>query len=224
MTEAVQFSFDPLCPWCYQTSRWAIRLEELACLELRWAVFSLELNGFSKPLDLFDPARSRSAPALRTAVTVRSELGEGPCGRFYAALGKRYFFGLEELSLSSTIEASLVDAGISPALAGRAVGDPSTWDTVLAEHQRLVDEVGAFGVPTIRLQGGAGPGIFGPVLSEPPPDEEAVELWQHTAWLARHPGFYELKRSRTDGPDLPYWRKFLADRAAEAALAASADG
>ena len=27
--EQVKFHFDPRCPWCYQTSRWAVRLEEL---------------------------------------------------------------------------------------------------------------------------------------------------------------------------------------------------
>lgn len=219
--DVVQFSFDPLCPWCYQTSRWARRLEELGCLKLRWGVFSLELNGFSKPSELFDPSRSRSAAVLRTAVTVRSEAGEAACGRFYAAIGERYFFGLEDLADRATVESALTDADLDSRLAAQAVGDRSTWDTVRDEHQRLVDEVGAFGVPTIRLNGGRGPALFGPVISEPPADDEAIELWQHTVWLARNANFHELKRSRASGPDLPYWRKFLADRAAEAAGAES---
>lgn len=42
MTERVCFFFDPICPWCYQTSRWARRLEELGVVELDWGVFSLE--------------------------------------------------------------------------------------------------------------------------------------------------------------------------------------
>ena len=41
--EPVKFHFDPLCPWCYQTSRWARRLEELGEITLEWGVFSLEV-------------------------------------------------------------------------------------------------------------------------------------------------------------------------------------
>src|SRR5271170_3348256 len=39
----VKFYFDPRCPWCYQTSRWANRLEQLGEIELDWGVFSLEV-------------------------------------------------------------------------------------------------------------------------------------------------------------------------------------
>ena len=75
------------------------------------------------------------------------------------------------------------------------------------EHEAVAAEVGAFGVPTIRLDGGTGPAIFGPVVSEPPgDDEEAVELWRHVSWLVRNPNFHELKRNRATGPDLPYWQ------------------
>ena len=46
MAERIRFYFDPLCPWCYQTSRWARRLEELGVLDVEWRVFSLAIvNG-----------------------------------------------------------------------------------------------------------------------------------------------------------------------------------
>nr|MBA2437248.1 hypothetical protein [Acidimicrobiia bacterium] len=60
----------------------------------------------------------------------------------------------------------------------------------------------SFGVPTIVLDGGEGPAIFGPVVSEVPTDEEAVELWRHVSWLARYENFSELKRDRTLALDL----------------------
>jgi protein-disulfide isomerase-like protein with CxxC motif len=41
--DAVRFHFDPICPWCYQTSRWAKRLEQLGEIELDWGLFSLEV-------------------------------------------------------------------------------------------------------------------------------------------------------------------------------------
>jgi hypothetical protein len=85
--------------------------------------------------------------------------------------------------------------------------DPSTWDEVLKEHRDLVDNTRSFGVPTIVLDGDAT--IFGPVISELPTDEDAVELWRHVAWLARYENFSELKRDRTIPNSLPaaLWRR-----------------
>ena len=218
MADAVRFHFDPICPWCWQTSRWARRLEEVGEISLTYGVFCLELNNFTKPHDAFDPERSRSAPSLRTAVLVRDEVGERACGAFYAALGERYFHAEQDITDPTVVEGALVDAGLDAGLLAKAVDDRSTWQRVRDEHEAVAAEVGAFGVPTIRLDGGTGPAIFGPVVSEPPgDDEEAVELWRHVSWLVRNPNFHELKRNRATGPDLPYWRTFLARRAAAAA-------
>ena len=74
---------------------------------------------------------------------------------------------------------------------------------MVEEHQALVERTGAFGVPTIVLDGGEGNAIFGPVISTIPDDDEAVELWRHTEWLTRRPNFAELKRGRVSLPDLP---------------------
>ena len=221
MKEEIQFYFDPRCPWCYQTSRWALRLEELGRIELRWGVFCLELNHFDGPHDDFDPGGSKSAPALRTAVLVRNTKGHAACGRFYAAIGRRYFFDLEDLSEPSVVRAALEDAGLDPALHDQAVGDRGTWEQVRADHEGLVDETGAFGVPSLRLDAGDGPCMFGPVISEPPPDDEALELLEHTLWLLRNANFHELKGGRTVYPDLPHVKKAVAERTPAASPAAA---
>ena len=221
MKETIQFHFDPRCPWCYQTSRWALRLEELGRIELHWGVFCLELNHFEGPHDDFDPEESKSAPALRTAVVVRDAVGQAACGAFYAAIGRRYFFELEDLSEPSVIRAALVDVDLDPSLFDQAIGDPGTWKQVQAEHERLVDETGAFGVPSLRLDAGDGPCMFGPVISEPPADDEALELFEHTLWLMRNTNFHELKGGRSVYPDLPHIKKALAERAAQEAVPAS---
>ncbi len=51
------------------------------------------------------------------------------------------------------------------------------------------------GVPILVFDGGVG--LCGPVMEPVPTGEEALELWDHVAALARMPGFYELKRSRS---------------------------
>ncbi|MDP8978476.1 MAG: hypothetical protein M3N17_07855 [Actinomycetota bacterium] len=47
------------------------------------------------------------------------------------------------------------------------------------EHRELVERMRSFGVPTIVLDGGAGPATFGPVISRLPDDDGTVALWRH---------------------------------------------
>jgi hypothetical protein len=65
-----------------------------------------------------------------------------------------------------------------------------------------------------------GPAIFGPVISEPPDDDEAVELWRHTVWLVRNENFAEFKRKRAHLPNLATIRWRREQKEAEEAEAA----
>jgi hypothetical protein len=214
VTESVEFSFDPRCPWCYQTARWAQRLEELEALDLSWSVFCLELHNFAGECKDFDPIASKSAPALRTSVVVRDSFGQAACGRFYLAIGRRYFLGLEDLSQGTAIRGALEDADLAPDLYDEALSDWSSWDTVVADHDRVEHESGGFGVPFFRLDAGTGPAMFGPVIKEIPSDDEALDLLSHVVWLIRDSNFYELKSGRSEYPDLPYIKKALSERGA----------
>jgi protein-disulfide isomerase-like protein with CxxC motif len=222
MAELIRFHLDPRCPWCWQTSKWIRQLDRLGVVEVSWGLFSLEVVNFDKPIAEFDAARSVAAPSQRTLVAVRDAEGQAAAGRFYAAIGTRYFDLEQDLAAASTIQGALTDAGLATDYYDRALADWGTWDTVLAEHLDLVDNTASFGVPTIRLDGGTGPVIFGPVISNPPSnDDDAVALWQHVSWLIRYPEFSELKRNRTIDPDLVYYRSFMARRQAEAQAKAS---
>ncbi|MCU1502651.1 MAG: hypothetical protein JWM12_2005 [Ilumatobacteraceae bacterium] len=222
MPDSIQFSLDPRCPWCWQTSKWVRQLERLRVVDVRWGTFSLELQNFDKPIEEFDVTKSVSAPALRTLVALRENEGDAAASRFYDAVGTRYFDGEEGLG-DDTVRAALADAGLDTAWLDKALDDDSTWATVLAEHQALRSDTRSFGVPTIRLDGGAGPAIFGPVISNPPAnDDEATALWEHIEWLVRYDNFSELKRDRTIEPDLAMVRTMRARRAAEAAAADAA--
>ncbi len=199
----VKFHFDPLCPWCYQTSRWARRLEELGAITLDWGVFSLEVANLPDDQDA-ETLDARSGPALRTAVLIGERLGSAKIGALYETLGARIWEQPPPPDDTvGAVRAALSEAGLDPALVDEAEEDRSTWDRVLAQHRALVERTGAFGVPTIVLDGDEGPAIFGPVISTMPPDDVAVEVWQHTAWLVRYGNFSELKRSRSTPPDLP---------------------
>lgn len=190
------------------------RLAALDVIEVEWDVFSLELVNFNKDRSEFDPTRGRSIHALRTAVTVGDEEGNDAVGFFYAALGTRVFDRAEPIKEPATARKALGDAGLDEELYDRALADDDTWVRVQEAHDAVIETFGAFGVPTICLNGGTGPAIFGPVISNPPDDDEgAVELWTHVRWLVLNENFAELKRDRRD-PDLESTRQHRAREAA----------
>jgi predicted DsbA family dithiol-disulfide isomerase len=215
MTDAIRFHFDPLCPWSYQTSRWARRLEELGEVSIDWGVFSLAIANNSEKGRA--ASERGSAPALRIAILVRAESGASAVGRFYATLGAEVHEAGADVDDRATLQRALRAAGLDAGVLDRALADPQTWAAVQAEHDEVVASHKAFGVPTIILDGGAGLGIFGPVVSEVPSDEEAVELWRHVSWLARYPNFAELKREQRLAPSLESVRRWEARSRADAA-------
>jgi hypothetical protein len=198
------------------TSKWVNRLVELGEIEVSdWRVFSLELiNGGEETIEA--ARESRSAAALRTAVAVRAAHGGDAVGRFYHALDTRTWDGSDDLRDPDTLRRALADAGLDASLHDAAQDDPATWESVVSEHKAVVEQFGAFGVPTIALDGGDGPGVFGPVISRMPADEEAVELWRHVVWLVRSDNFWELKRDRAVPPDLEGYRIRQREREARA--------
>lgn len=215
--DLVKFHFDPRCPWCYQTSRWAWRLEELGEIDLDWDVFSLEVVNLEEgkdPLEL-EPTGS---PALRTAVAIAEAEGSKAIGPFYRALGRRTFEAPPPPSDQvAAVRESLEDAGLDATLCDTALSDPKTWVTVVDKTLSMIERIGKLGVPTIVLDGNGGPAIFGPVISDMPNDEDAVELWRHASWLTRYANFGELKRKREPQTDLPVMAWYREQRAAREA-------
>lgn len=221
MPEKIAFYFDPLCPWCYLTSKWVHRLIDLDVVEVEWRLFSLEVHNTGKT-SVEEAAEFRAAAALRTAVALRRSDGSAAVGRFYSALDARTWDDTQDIRDLDVVRAAVSDAGFDASIVDRALADPSTWEQVVEDHHKVVAEVGAFGVPTIRLDGGEGPAIFGPVIHTVPDDDDAVEMFRHVSWLVRQPMFWEIKRERTESPDLEHARVRAARRAAAEAAAAAA--
>ena len=214
MADAIRFYFDPACPWCYQTSRWARRLEALGAVTVDWRVFSLAIvNRGDEGRAVSDTG---SAPALRIASLIRREHDSAAVGRFYAAHGEAIHERGEQNDDISVLERALQSSGLDARLARRALEDATTWEDVQREHDDVVAMHRAFGVPTIVLDDGEGPAIFGPVIFDVPADAEALELWQHFSWLARNTNFAEVKRERTRYPDLESIRSYERRKAEQA--------
>ncbi len=197
--EDVHFHFDPLCPWAWLTSRWILRVEELGEATVSWRLFSLGIANQAPEGATGGPVGS-GAPALRMLALARRIGGNQAIGRLYTTMGNLVHGQGAELSGPETLRRAAVEAGLSPTLCDEADADPSTWDEVAADHKAAVESCQAFGVPTIILEGGHGPGIFGPVITEVPGDNESKELFRDLVRMAQRNYFFELKRDRQGHP------------------------
>jgi predicted DsbA family dithiol-disulfide isomerase len=201
MAERVAFYFDPSCPWAWLTSRWLIEAARVRPIEIEWRFFSLAEVNRDREDDRAKEAHAQSQAALRVLALVRRRLGQAALARLFTALGEaRHDRG--EAFTAATLQAGLAAAGLDPKLETEAMADPVTEQEVLAEHRAIVEKAQAFGVPTLVLDAGEGPAIFGPVIRSVPRGEAAGELWDHVRWLMRQTDVYEIKRERTGHPDI----------------------
>lgn len=201
----VDFWFDPLCPWAWMTSRWILEVEKVRDIEVRWHVMSLAVLNEDKMDELPEEYREGLSQAwgpVRVAVAAEQEHGAEVLGRLYTALGTR-FHNEGRGPTREAVAAALADAGLPASLIDHL--DRDDYDAELrASHQEGIDKVGQdVGTPVIAVPGADGRQIafFGPVVTPAPRGEEAAKLWDGTLLVASVPGFYEIKRSRTAGPD-----------------------
>jgi predicted DsbA family dithiol-disulfide isomerase len=200
--EHVDFHFDPICPWAWLTSRWASRLEALGELDVRWRFFSLAVAHLGEGEDPARAADSWGSPALRLLALARRQEGNSGVGRLYTAIGTLVHEEGQALQDDGTLPQALDRAGMDGDLLAKALSDPTLWEEVLVDHRAAVAACEAFGVPTIVLDGGGGPGAFGPVITRVPDDREAVALLQDTVRMLRRDYLFEIKRDREGHPPM----------------------
>ncbi|MBM7058383.1 MULTISPECIES: DsbA family protein [Streptomyces] len=199
------FWFDPLCPWAWMTSRWMLEVEKVRDVEVRWHVMSLAVLNEDKldelPEEYRDMLENQAWGPVRVVVAAQQLHGDDIVGPLYTALGTR-FHNNGEGPTREAVAAALKDVGLPEDLAEYA--DKDTYDTELrASHQEGIDKVGQeVGTPVIAVPGADGEQVafFGPVVTPAPKGEEAAKLWDGTLLVASIPGFYEIKRTRTQGP------------------------
>jgi len=198
----VDFWFDPLCPWAWVTSRWVLEVQQVRDIAVRWHVMSLAV--LNEGTDIPEEYRAWLATAygpVRVITAARLAHGEDVVLPLYTAMGTQLHL-LQNEDRGDVIAKALAEVGLPAELA--AAADSTDYDDALREsHFAGMNPVGMdVGTPVIHVAGAGDDKVafFGPVVTPAPKGEAAGRLWDGTLLVAGTPGFYEIKRTRTEDP------------------------
>ena len=186
---------------------------------MNWRLISLSLLNMAKNYEEdfppnYELLHGKGLAMLRVAAATRRQLGPDALAELYKAYGEsiwnrsfpegsRPADAMAEIATPEHFAAVLAEAGLPGELA-EAASDDSLDDELLAETKLALSRTGSdVGTPIITYQPPDGVSFFGPVISDLPPDDEAVKLWDMVLELASWSGFAELKRSRREQLNLP---------------------
>jgi hypothetical protein len=182
------------------TARWVVdEVRPHRELHVTWQPISLYLK--NEPEEGSDAHRALwfTHRLLRVMESVRAAGGD--VERLYLELGRRiHHEGERSFDPADALAAAGLDDSHADAF------DDDGWD---AEIRQRMDEGLALcgddiGTPIIAMddRDGRRAGYFGPVITRVPDTKASLDLWDGLRLLISVPGFWELKRTRTERPDI----------------------
>ena len=214
----LRFYFDPVCPFCWLTSKWIRMVQAERDLSVDWRFISLRLINEHIDYDAhfppeYEAGHTAGLRLLRAVARAREEHGAEAVDSLQAALGAHIFdtppadpadeeANRERRGTREFLEPILAEVGLPTDLVD-ALDDTSWDDAIRADGDEALSLTGKdVGTPIIHFEPPNGVAFFGPVISRLPEPERAGELWDHVVGLARFAGFAELKRSLRERPQL----------------------
>lgn len=217
----VEFFFDPICPFCWVTSRWVVEVAQHRPLAVTWRPLSLALlneeisyEERKKASPEYPDSHVRGLEMLRVVHAAREIHGPEVVGDLYTALGSLVWDGpapegddfhavMHEMARRRDLRPALAQAGLPGDLAD-AASDESRDEDLRRETQEAAERCGGgVGTPILSFAPPDGPALFGPVIDAPPSGDDALRLWDAVETLAQWRGFAELKRTLRSFPDTP---------------------
>lgn len=228
----LEFFFDPICPFCWVTSRWVVDVATQRDLDVVWRPLSLAIlneeisyDERKKASPEYPDSHLRGLEMLRVVHAAREAHGSGVVGDLYTALGEMVWDAdppspdpahpddfkavMHEMARVRDLRPALRQAGLPEDLAD-ASSDTSRDDDLRSETQEASERCGGgVGTPIMSFSppghegDEAGPALFGPVIDAPPSGEDSLRLWDAVETIARWGGFAELKRNVRSFPETP---------------------
>jgi 2-hydroxychromene-2-carboxylate isomerase len=191
--ESIDFHFDLMCPFAYQTSVWIREVRARTGLEVNWRFFSLEeVNRVEGKKHPWERDWSYGWSMMRIGALLRRSSMDD-LDRWYARAGRALHVEGHKPHEPEVARYLLAELGLDPEVVDRAIADPTTHDEIHREHQRVID-AGGYGVPTLFAGDQC---LFGPVLIDPPTGDAAVRLWEAVASWFEFPHLFELQRPKS---------------------------
>lgn len=217
MPATVELFFDPVCPFCWLTSRWIEEVRRRIEPGVTYRPISLRM--LNPDVDADGPMgalHGRGLELLRVVAAVDQRYGDEQVAQLYTALGQaihgqptgadvQEFEDVARAQLARPADLPGLLAGIGlPTELADAVRDEGYDDAIHRSTELALERVGGdVGTPVSTFDPPDGPSFFGPILSELPVGDEAVRLFEATRVLAEHRPFTEFKRSLRAMPDVP---------------------
>jgi 2-hydroxychromene-2-carboxylate isomerase len=198
MSTVVDFHFDPMCPFAYQTSLWIRDVRKQLGIAVNWRFFSLEeTNRQEGKKHPWERDWSYGWSLMRIGALLR-RTDMSLLDQWYAAIGHELHTLGGKPHDPAVARRLLSDIGVDATNLDAALDDPTTHDEIRVDHQRVVD-AGGYGVPTLFLSGPTAENqcLFGPVLVDPPTGQAAQTLWNVVTGMAELPHVYELQRPKS---------------------------
>ncbi|MCM1012200.1 MULTISPECIES: DsbA family protein [unclassified Brevibacterium] len=195
--ETLDLWFDTACPWAWMTSRWGLEVAKVRDVDVRFHPMSLNILNRGKDLpEDYRELIDRTLGPMRVVTAAIAEHGEEIAEPLYTAIGTRIHPGGEQ-DFDKAVAEALAELDLPAELLDYAERDD--YDAALqASHDEAMALVGDdVGTPICRV---AGTAFFGPVVTPAPQGEDAGRLFDGVVAVASTPGFFELKRTRDQGP------------------------
>ena len=185
------------------TARWVVdEVQPHRDLNITWQSISLlEKNQPAEDSDYYAPV-SFTHNLLRVIEAIRKGEGEARvkdaswefATRIHHDKERQDRFDVADALATSGFDASYADA----------FDDESYDDVIRAAMKKGLDLTGDdVGTPIIALDDDNGDrvALFGPVITRVPTTEQSLKLWDAFVAVAQIPGFWEIKRTRTEKPE-----------------------